>query len=252
MYVAFIIGTAGAGKSLLTKTYADWLQGKKEYAITVNLDPGAVILPYNPDVDVRNYIVIDDLMEKYGLGPNGALIMAADLIATEISKIQKEIEALTPDYVLVDTPGQMELFAFRESGPYIVSELTKDPRAVIYLFDASFSSKPLNYVSNMFLATTVYHRFLTPQVYVLSKIDLLPSEKVDEILDWSEDVKTLEAAIDDQLTGEKKLLSQDIIRAIDRLGLTFELIPISAKTSDGMIDLHAQLTRIYTGGEEAI
>ncbi len=252
MYVSFIIGTAGSGKSLLTSAYAEWLQGKKEYAITVNLDPGAITLPYNPDVDVRNYIKIDDLMEKYGLGPNGALVMAADLIATEISKIREEIEALTPDYVLVDTPGQMELFAFRESGPYIVSELTEDPRATLYLVDASFSSKPLNYISNMFLATAVYHRFLLPQVYILSKVDLLPSEKLDEILDWSEDVKNLEAAIDSQLTGEKRLLSQGIIRTIARLGLTFELIPISAKTLDGIIDLHAQLTRIYAGGEEAI
>lgn len=252
MYVAFMIGTAGSGKSLLTKTYADWLQGRKEYVVTVNLDPGAVILPYTPDIDVRNRIVVDDLMERYGLGPNGALVMAADLIANEIGKIREEIEALKPDYVLVDTPGQMELFAFRVSGPLIVSELTEDPKVLVYLFDAAFSSNPLNYVSNLFLATAVNLRFLLPQVYTLSKTDLLPSEKIDEILDWSEDVKTLETAIEDQLTAEKKLLSRGIVRTIARLGLIFELIPLSAKTCDGIIDLHAQLTRIYAGGEEAI
>lgn len=252
MYVTFIIGTAGSGKSLLTKTYADWLQGKKEKVVTVNLDPGAITLPYTPDVDVRNRIVIDDLMEKYDLGPNGALVMAADLIATEIDKIREEIEALKPDYVLVDTPGQMELFAFRVSGPMIVSELTEDPKVVVYLFDAAFSSNPLNYVSNLFLATAVHLRFLLPQVYTLSKIDLLPAEKIDEILDWAEDVKVLETVIEDQLTAEKKLLSRGIVQTIARLGLTFELIPVSAKTCDGIIDIHAQLTRIYAGGEEAL
>ena len=252
MYVTFFIGTAGSGKSLLTKTYADWLLEKKEYVVTVNLDPGVVTLPYTPDVDVRNRIVIDDLMEKYNLGPNGALVMAADLIATEIDKIREEIEALKPDYVLVDTPGQMELFAFRVSGPFIINELTEDPKVVVYLFDAAFSNNPLNYVSNLFLATAVNLRFLLPQVYTLSKIDLLPPEKVDEILSWSEDVNSLETAIEDQLTAEKRLLSRGIVKTIARLGLTFELIPFSAKTCDGIIDLHAQLTRIYAGGEEAL
>jgi len=252
MYVTFIIGTAGSGKSLLAGTYTNWLHEKEEYSITVNLDPGAVTLPYKPDVDVRNYIVIDDLMEKYGLGPNGALVMAADLMATEMDKIRREIEELKPDYVIVDTPGQMELFAFRASGPMIVNGLTEDPKVITYLFDASFSSNPLNYVSNMFLATAVFHRFLLPQVYALSKIDLLPPEKLDEVLDWSEDEEALEAAVETQLTDQKRLLSHGILRAITELGLTFELIPVSAKTCDGITDLHAQLTRIYSGGEEAI
>lgn len=252
MYVTFIIGTAGSGKSLLTKTYSDWLQGRKEYVVKVNLDPGAVTLPYTPDVDVRNRIVIDDLMDKYDLGPNGALVMAADLIATEIDEIRREIEVLKPDYVLVDTPGQMELFAFRVSGPIIISELTKDPKVVIYLFDAAFSSNPLTYVSNLFLATAVHLRFLLPQVYILSKIDLLPSEKIAEILDWSEDANILKTAIEDQLTDEKRLLSRGIVQTIARLGLIFGSIPVSSKTCEGIIDLHALLTRIYTGGEEAI
>ena len=92
-------------------------------------DPGALKLPYSPDVDVRNYVDVGDLMEKYGLGPNGALIMAADLIADEIENLTRDIEEAHADIVLVDTPGQMELFAFRASGPYIVDELTKEPKA---------------------------------------------------------------------------------------------------------------------------
>jgi GTPase SAR1 family protein len=65
-------------------------------------------------------------MEEYGLGPNGALIMAADLIADQVEKISKEIEELQSDIVLVDTSGQMELFAFRASGPYIAASSPKN------------------------------------------------------------------------------------------------------------------------------
>jgi GTPase SAR1 family protein len=72
-------------------------------------------------------------MNDYQLGPNGALIMAADLIATEIESIRNDIEGFNADYVLIDMPGQMEMFAFRASGPYIVDELSTDPKAMVYL-----------------------------------------------------------------------------------------------------------------------
>ncbi|NIU39202.1 GTPase, partial [Candidatus Bathyarchaeota archaeon] len=90
--------------------------------------------------------------------------MAADLIAEESQRLGSEIQDLKSDVVIVDTPGQMELFAFRASGPYIANELTKEPKAIIYLFDAVFSFNPLNYVSNMFLSAAVYNRFFVPQL----------------------------------------------------------------------------------------
>jgi len=127
MPLVFIIGTAGSGKTLFTAAFAEWLKLSKQDVTVVNLDPGALKLPYQPDVDVRNYVDVENLMEKYSLGPNGALIMAADLIADEIENLTRDIDETHADIVLVDTPGQMELFAFRASGPYIVNELTEEP-----------------------------------------------------------------------------------------------------------------------------
>jgi GPN-loop GTPase len=84
----FITGTAGSGKSLLTSRLLQWYKDNQSYPISLNLDPGAVNLPYEPDVDVRNYIDINTLMENYGLGPNGSLVMASDMIATKLEDIQ--------------------------------------------------------------------------------------------------------------------------------------------------------------------
>jgi len=250
MFIVFIIGTAGSGKSLLTASFNEWLKMGKQNVATVNLDPGALTLPYVPDIDVRDYINVNELMEKYGLGPNGALVMAADLIAEEAENLGKEIEDLRPDVVIVDTPGQMELFAFRASGPYIASELTKEPKVIIYLFDSVFSLNPLNYVSNMFLSAAVYNRFFVPQVHVLSKCDLLPPEDKNRVVEWSASPKALETAIEEKLSGTKRLLSRDMMHAIYRLGLRFLLIPVSAKTNEGMINLNTALERILTGGEK--
>lgn len=250
MPVVFIIGTAGSGKSLFTAAFSDWLKMSKQDVAVVNLDPGALTLPYSPDVDVRNYVDVGNLMEDYGLGPNGALIMAADLIADEIENITKEVEELKADIVLVDTPGQMELFAFRASGPYIVNELTKEPKALVYLFDAVFSVNPLNYVSNMFLSAAVYNRFFQPQLHLLSKCDLLPQNEVDKIIDWSVNPKALEYAIEQKLENMKRLFSRNMMRAISQLGLKFTLMPVSAKTNDGFINFNMALERILVGGDK--
>jgi GTPase SAR1 family protein len=250
MPAAFIIGTAGSGKSLFTAAFSEWLKTSKQDVAVVNLDPGALKLPYSPDVDVRNYVDVGDLMEKYGLGPNGALILAADLIADEIGNIAEEIEAANADLVLVDTPGQMELFAFRASGPYIVNELTREPKVVVYLFDAVFSVNPLNYVSNMFLSAAVYNRFFQPQVHLLSKCDLLPEKEIESIADWATNPKALEDSIEQKLEGTKRLFSRNMMHAINQLGMKFLLMPVSAKTNQGLTNVNTILERILTGGEK--
>lgn len=246
----FVIGTAGSGKSLLTAAFKEWLRMSKQDVSVVNLDPGALILPYSPDVDVRNYVDIEKIMEEHCLGPNGALVMAADLIADETEKLSHEIEELQSDIVLVDTSGQMELFAFRASGPYIANELTKEPKAIVYLFDSVFSINPLNYVSNMYLSAAVYNRFLLPQLHVLSKTDLLPNEEVNKIVDWSVNPRALEESINQKLEGTKRLLSLNMMHAIYKIGLEFLLYPVSAKTNEGILNFNTAVERILAQGDK--
>jgi hypothetical protein len=59
-------------------------------------------------------------------------------------------------------------------------------------------------------------------------------------------------ALEATTTEERRLLSEDVLEAISRLGYTVELIPISAKTREGFLTLFGNLTRIFTGGEELI
>ena len=249
-YIVFIVGTAGSGKSRLTEAFGNWLKMSKQDVATVNLDPGVDSLPYSPDIDVRDYVNISELMEKYQLGPNGALIMAADLVADQIEKISREIEELKSDIILVDTSGQIELFAFRASGPYIANELTNEPKALVYLYDAVFSVNPSNYVSNLFLSTAVLNRLMLPQLHILSKCDLLPREEVDRIVDWSAKQDALAEAIETKLEGTKRLLNRSMMRAIYNLGLNFPLLPVSAKTNDGMVNFNTALERVLAAGDK--
>lgn len=250
MFIVFIVGTAGSGKTLLASAFSGWARMEKQKVSVVNLDPGAIDLPYSPDVDVRDHVNLEALMREYRLGPNGALLMAADLVAQEVEALTSELANLNADLVIVDTPGQIELFAFRASGPYIVNGLTKEPKALVYLFDSVFSLNPTNYVSNLFLSAAIYNRFLIPQIHVLSKCDLPPLNRVESIVNWSEVPETLEEAIEEQLKGTNRLLNREIMRAVYDLELGFRLIPVSAKTNEGLIDLNITLERVFSGGEQ--
>jgi GTPase SAR1 family protein len=245
----FITGTAGAGKSLLTSKLLQWYKDNSAYPIALNLDPGAVNLPYEPEVDVRNYIDIATLMESYGLGPNGSLVMASDMIATKLDEIQKEVDELNPDYVIVDTPGQIELFAFRASGPYFVSNLHADSKTTIFAFDGMLVSSPINYVSISLLASSVKLRLKTSQINTLTKRDLV-IEKLKEIMDWAGSHTALEHALDSEKDSEYSLLSKDIARSISKGGFAPGLVAVSSVTMSGMVNLAAALARTLNQGED--
>jgi len=247
--LAFVVGMAGSGKSFLTGSFAEWLREQEQDVITVNLDPGAVELPYEPDVDVRAYVTVEEVMEKYGLGPNGAMIAAADMIATYVKELEAEVSGLGPDIAIVDTPGQMEVFAFRPSGLFIVHGLTSWPKAIIYLFDACFSREPANFVANVFLASAVFYRFFTPQIYALTKCDLVEPAEVKRMVEWSSRPSALLEALETSLRGDRRLITRDFVRAVCRTGLSFPLIPVSSKTCQGFLNLNMALERVISAGD---
>ncbi len=109
----YFMGTAGSGKTTLVNTFLKWCQLHSLDAITVNLDPGVRSVPYKPDVDIRDWISLTEIMESHDLGPNGAQIACADMIALNIGEIKEQVEGFKSDYILIDIPGQLELFVFR-------------------------------------------------------------------------------------------------------------------------------------------
>lgn len=249
MNLVFVVGTAGSGKSELTATFTRWLELQGENALAVNLDPGAVFIPYSANVDVRDYIRVEAIMEEYSLGPNGGLMLACDMMVEIIDQLATDIEDFGPDIALVDTPGQMELFAFRDIGARIAEGLTDESKGIIYLFDSAFCRDPLNYVMNMFIASAINNRFLLPQISVLSKADLLNEEELEEVSGWSEDPLLLEDSINKRLTGLNRLISQDMMAVISRLGIDFNPMPVSTRTNLGFNRLYATMSRVFVGGE---
>ena len=245
----FVSGTAGAGKSLLTSRLSEYYAKNGAFASIMNLDPGVESLPYTCDIDVRDYVDIVSIMQKYDLGPNGAMIMANDLIASKIDDIENQINQVNPDYLIVDTPGQIELFAYRSSGRFIVDNISSDEKTNVFLFDGSLITTPVNFVSIALLATSIRLRLNLPTINVLTKTDLI-EDKLKDILQWSTDLKTLENAIGKDTDGETYSLTTNILRGLNLGGFVQGLIPISNVTGEGFLNLEGALSRILNLGEE--
>ncbi|MFI5404379.1 MAG: ATP/GTP-binding protein [Candidatus Gagatemarchaeaceae archaeon] len=245
----FVTGTAGAGKSLLTSALKRWYVGRGEQAIAVNLDPGVINLPYEPDVDVRLRVNLQDVMEDYGLGPNGALILAADLVATKLAELQEEIDSFNAEYVIIDTPGQTELFAFRESGEYIVKEFRADSKALLFLLDPLLATTPVNFLSLALLSASVGLRMNIPKISVLTKRDIA-RDGVKRITEWSRDTKAFQDALSGTKDSEQYSLYSELFKTLRSLAFGADLYPVSSVTLDGFVALVGELARFGRSGEE--
>ncbi len=243
----YFIGTAGSGKTHLTKAFSDYLEFKKISHIIVNLDPGADELPYEPDVDVREHFTLEGIMEKYKVGPNGAQIIGADLVGTIAEDLRDEIELYDAKIVLVDTPGQMELFTLRRSGEVIVRSFGRENGVMVYLFDPVVSKTPSGFVSLVFMASSAIFRLNLPQVLVLAKADVLEEREVETIVRWSSDPEELYS---DLTLESEKALSLELFLMLKDSGLFRPLIPVSAVTGRGMDDIYDGIQEVFYGGED--
>ncbi len=258
--VLFVVGTAGAGKSSLVTSFQRWARFLDIDVLAVNLDPGAERVHYDPEFDVRDLVSLSEVMDEYDLGPNGAQILAADLVASQAEDVFDQIEGLSGDIMIVDTPGQVELFAFREASSHLVHVLGQGRACLIFLFDPLLSSTPSGFVSQMLLSSIVHFRLGLPTANFLSKSDLLEPEKLDRILEWGENLDVLEAALYEESAqqtlyegagGQRAEFAIGQLRMMQHAAIQPGLIPISSEMEEGQADVLSFAQNIFGGMSDA-
>jgi len=246
----YIIGTAGSGKSTLTASFKKWMSLRSLDAITVNLDPGAEHLPYDPDVDIRDWISLEEVMETNELGPNGAQVVCADMIALNTGEVQESIGTFKPDYILMDTPGQLELFVFREAGKYTIQFLSPCNAAVCYLLDPLLARTASGFVSQLLLSLTTNFRLNRPQINVLSKADVLAPKELRLIQTWSDDPNELETALMTEKASVYREMSEGILQLLKNVGGYTKLVSSSKENLKGIEDIYTRIQMQFHGGED--
>lgn len=169
-------------------------------SILINLDPANDnVLPYKCDIDIKELITVDDVMKQFNIGPNGAMIYCMEFLEHNISWLINQIQQciqynkkrkykdisdkdIPPAYIVVDMPGQVELYTHNKSIYNIIhknNELWYNISnggiqwCCVNLCDSIHVSDIYKYLSLTLLSLNTMICLELSHINVLTKIDLL-------------------------------------------------------------------------------
>lgn len=97
----------------------------------INLDPAVPNPPYPCAANITSLISLEDIMDEFSLGPNGGMLYAMEYLEANFDWLEEQVQAITDAhprgnaYIVIDTPGQVELWTNHGSLKRIIEKLTK-------------------------------------------------------------------------------------------------------------------------------
>ena len=188
-------------------------KGKPPYVI--NLDPAVLNVPFDSNIDIRDSVNYEEVMKQYNLGPNGGILTSLNLFATKVDQIVNLLEKRAkpdptkPDRqpmenILVDTPGQIEVFVWSASGTILLESLASSfPTVIAYIIDTPRTASTSTFMSNMLYACSILYKTKLPMILVFNKTDVKDAAFAKE---WMTDFEAFQEALrrdeeSDQLGG---------------------------------------------------
>jgi len=176
-YAVLVCGPAGSGKSTFCKSILTHLETQRRQAHLFNLDPAAdpASFEYQPSIDIKDLISLEDVMTELGFGPNGGLLHCFEYLLQNMDWLEEEIGEYDSDYLLIDCPGQIELYTHHALLPTIVSRLNQLGMRTcgVYLLESQFMEDRYKYFSGVLSAMSSMVNFEIPWINVMSKMDLV-------------------------------------------------------------------------------
>ena len=246
-----MIGMAGSGKTSFVQRVCSELRKSDQTGYFINLDPAVAKVPYPANIDIRDSVDYKEVMQHYNLGPNGAILTCMNLFTTKFGQVLDLIDKRTCassessespplDHVVIDTPGQIEIFTWSASGSIITESLAATrPTICVYIIDASKTTSATTFMSNMLYACSILYKTRLPFIVVLNKNDLHDTAYAQE---WMQDFETFHAAIHQQQQQEDEDQSSSYMTSlVTSMSLVLEefyrhlrVVSCSAVTGDGM------------------
>lgn len=221
-----VIGPPGSGKTMYCKAMFEFLAAIGRKAVIVNIDPANDNIPYKADVDISELITLEEVMDTLHLGPNGGLIYCIEYLEKNFDWLIGKLQMFKDCYVIIDCPGQVELYTHHSSVRSIVASLLKlDYRlAAVHLVDSHYCSDPGKFISVLLISLSTMLQIELPHINVLSKVDLLEKygklafnlEYYTEVLNLS---YLLEKLDDDPFISKYKKLNKELVGIIEDYSL---------------------------------
>ncbi|KAI0509311.1 hypothetical protein F5B22DRAFT_360152 [Xylaria bambusicola] len=198
------VGMAGSGKTTFMQRINAHLHAKKEPPYVINLDPAVLNVPFESNIDIRDSVNYKEVMKQYNLGPNGGILTSLNLFATKVDQILGLLEKrAAPDpeqpgkklikNILVDTPGQIEVFVWSASGQILLESLASSfPTVIAYVIDTPRTASTSTFMSNMLYACSILYKTKLPMILVFNKTDVQDASFAKE---WMTDYDAFQEAL---------------------------------------------------------
>jgi GTPase SAR1 family protein len=179
-YGVLVIGPAGCGKSTFCAALISHIANTKRSCLYVNLDPAATDFEYEPAVDIKDLITLDDAMEEMGLGPNGGLMACFEFLMENLDWLDSSLDDVGEDtLVIFDCPGQIELYTHVPILPNLAKHLTGHLQfslAASYLLESTFVIDKSKFFAGTLSAMSAMIMLEIPHINIMSKMDLVKGQ----------------------------------------------------------------------------
>ncbi|KAL7314762.1 hypothetical protein PS15m_006291 [Mucor circinelloides] len=184
-----VMGPAGSGKSTYCATMMTHCQTAGRKVHLVNLDPAAENFEYEPTIDIRELITLEDVMEELDYGPNGGLIYCLEFLMNNVDWLEEEIGTFDDDYLIIDCPGQIELYTHFPIMRRLCETLGRLNMSVcgVYCLESQFIEDKSKYFSGVLSAMSAMVNLEIPHINVMTKMDLIEGDYGNKPIEEEED-----------------------------------------------------------------
>lgn len=243
-YGQLVLGPPGAGKTTYCSEMSKLLESVGRKVILINLDPANDCVythTHTPTIDIRNLIVLEDVMDQYNLGPNGGLVYCMEYLEKNIDWLLDQIKGENSTNFIFDLPGQVELYSHHDSIHKIFSKLASCVQiqlCVVHLIDSHHCSDAGKFIAALILSLNAMLKIALPHINLLTKVDLLKKhvDKLEFNIDFYTEVLDLNYLLDsldsDKFTKKYKKLNSALVSIIEDYSLvSFQLVDMFKKQS---------------------
>jgi len=249
--IQIVTGPAGTGKSTYCKTIQEYCATTKRSLYVGNIDPAAEFFEYEASFDIKSIISVDEVMEQLSFGPNGGLVYCMEFLLENSDWLKDELDKFgDDDYVVLDCPGQIELYSHLPIMHNLVKLLEMWGYRVIsvYLVDALFVLEPAKFISGCLLSLSCMMQLEVPHINIVTKVDLADKEELEGILNsdsaWL--INSLQQQQSGMIGGKLKNLSRALASVVDDyMMVSFLLLDITDDESIENIILHTDMCGQY-------